>query len=181
MTPDPTLEFQSTLSAERLFLNRFPSLRDAFQPIARDLLRTASDFLTVSYLFVHYATCEPIVRLLMERNSVLNLVVNGSEMMTNRSLSEDQKKANLQLVPPILDCIDKFFLDESIVTYFIALLLYLYESDGRSEAWVRHRSEGRFGDHRKGVSLRSLQPDQSVPKPLDPVMRVLYLLFSLPV
>ena len=129
---DQTLEFKNSLSSERLFLNKYPELKRDFEPIAMGVLTTGmasircwvlvSDFLSISYLFSHYYDCPQFVRILVERNAILAFVKDRPLVLLLWLVGSSRQKYAPKLVEPIIRCINVFFDDTEIVSYFVTIL-----------------------------------------------------------
>lgn len=82
-----------------MILNKYPSLRQDYQPIALGLLRTGilevslsplvTDLNSIVYIFSHYYDCLPVVEYIIQRNSLLSILKDGScveKVIINRKL-----------------------------------------------------------------------------------------------
>ena len=122
---DQTLEFKNALTPEKLFLNRYPELEQAFHPIAMGLLETMNDALSVNYIFEHYFDDIDIVTTIIKRNAILTLIQDKSS----------RTKYAKTLVVPTVKCLNTFHHEDEIAPYFATVLAIICSDNCSSFAY----------------------------------------------
>lgn len=111
-TKDPTLEFKNALTPEKLFLNRYPELEEAFHPIALGLLETMNDALSIGYILEHYFADEEIVLTIIHKDALMTMIQDKSSRVRYAA----------SLIEPTVRCLNVFSQHKEITPYFATVL-----------------------------------------------------------
>ena len=137
-TKDPTLEFKNALTPDKLFLNRYPELEQAFHPIAMGLLETMNDALSIGYILEHYFDDAEIVLAIIHKDALLTMIQDKSS----------RTRYAATLIVPTVRCLNVFNQHEEITPYCATVLAILCsENCGKLRGVaVRRRESAESGD-----------------------------------